>query len=251
MSRKVSRPLAAGTDTVVPSVVSGMGTRKRWATVAATAVTALVLSGCGTVASLVTRDAETSTPTRTSRPVAIPTLPTRTPTTTTAPSAPSDPLAEEVNNAADIIDRFWEGVLGQQISVDVSPFDSRTGDVPTCGGEPYGRAGFCAMKTGNDKIKWDRAAFEPMEAEGGDLAIAIAIGHEFGHEVQDIMAVPRNELQADCLSGAFTAVHGKEFSGTPQPAMGAVFGNDNERLTAFVAGTNNRAAPLKCLAYSP
>ncbi|MFV8275807.1 neutral zinc metallopeptidase [Mycobacteroides abscessus] len=212
---------------------------------------ALVLSGCasttaGTATSDTTAPPTTSTATTT-------TAPTTTTRTTTAPR-PTDPLTNDVVRALTDADAYWESTLGQRITVDVEAFDSRAGERPTCGGVPYGRAGYCAMKSGNDKIRWDRAAFEPMQRDGDDVAVAIAAAHEYGHAVQDVMGLPQAELQADCLSGVFIGAKGKRFDGSPQAAMNAVFGDDGARKAAFVKGLEGVTAsdPLAyCVAAYP
>ena len=110
------------------------------------------------------------------------------------------------------------------------------------------------MKSGNDKIRWDRAAFEPMERNGDDVAVAIAMAHEYGHAVQDATGLPQAELQADCLSGVFIGAKGKRYDGSPQAAMNAVFEGDGARKAAFVKGLDGVTAsdPLAyCVAAYP
>lgn len=252
----MTRPLANGHTSVVPSVVSIMRTRRAWATVTAAAVTALVLSACSPTT--VSGTAISSSASVTTPKAPVPTLtttatPRPTTTTTTAPR-PADPLTSDVVRALTDVDAYWESTLGQRITVDVAAFDSRIEERPTCGGVPYGRAGYCAMKSGNDKIRWDRAAFEPMERDGDDVAVAIAMAHEYGHAVQDATGLPQAELQADCLSGVFIGAKGKRYGGSPQAAMTAVFEDDGARKAAFVKGLEGVAAsdPLAyCVAAYP
>lgn len=249
----MTRPLADGHTTVVPSVVSGMNARRKVTTAVTTGLVtvALVLSACSPTTAGTATNLETASLTTPKAPV--PTITAQPAPTTTAPR-PTDPLTNDVIRALTDVDAYWESTLGQRITVDVEAFDSRIEERPTCGGVPYGRAGYCAMKSGNDKIRWDRAAFEPMERNGDDVAVAIAMAHEYGHAVQDVMGLPQAELQADCLSGVFIGAKGKRYDGSPQAAMNAVFGDDGARKAAFVKGLDGVTAsdPLAyCVAAYP
>lgn len=248
MSR-VSRPRGAGTEPFVPSVVSVMSsTRRTWATVTVSAVAALALSACGSEVS----GTATMSPTE-----------YRTPTTVTAPSstptASTETVKELVSRALHDIDPFWEQELGREISAQVVPFDSRAGDRPTCDGDAVEVAGYCPATTKQDTIIWDVSELERIRREGGDLAVALVMAHEYGHAVEDAMGQPSRgvaaENRADCLSGAYMRTNSTDYTGDWNTAINAAKPEGAEapaQRAARIAGINAGRAmadPAACLSY--
>lgn len=254
MSRKVSRPLAAGTDTVVPRVVSGMSsTRKRAFAVALGVTAVIVLSACGSTA---VEGTATVSPTA---EFTASTSMSAAPTSTTAPTETVEELVERAVKRS--IDPFLEGQLGREISVSVVPFDSAAGEQPTCDGDAIETAGYCPATTKKDTILWDVSELERIRAEGGDLAVAVVMSHEYGHAAEDVMGQPSRgvtaELRAWCMSGAYLAHAEGEYTGDLDTAISAakpegVEASDQHaaRVDAIEAG-RAMASPSACLSYRP
>ncbi|SLB84954.1 lipoprotein peptidase [Mycobacteroides abscessus subsp. abscessus] len=254
MSRTVSRPHGLGSDTVVPSVVSGMGsTRRTWATVTATALAVLVLSGCGTTTT--TETAISSTASLTTPKAPVPTL-----TRTTEP-APTETIKELVERTIRDADRFWEQELGRDIGVRVEPFDSSRGDRPTCDGNTTNVASYCSATTKEDTILWDVPELERIRSEGGDLAVAAVMSHEYGHAVLDDMGQNpignTAERRAWCATGAYLGANSTDYTGDWNTAINAAKPEGAEapaQRAARIAGINAGRAmsnPAACLSYSP
>lgn len=252
MSRTVSRPHGLGSDTVVPSVVSGMGsTRRTWATVTATALAVLVLSGCGTTTT--TETAISSTASLTTPKAPVPTL-----TRTTEP-APTETIKELVERTIRDADRFWEQELGRDIGVRVEPFDSSRGDRPTCDGNTTNVASYCSATTKEDTILWDVPELERIREEGGDLAVAAVMSHEYGHAVLDDMGQNpignTAERRAWCATGAYLGANADEYTGDWNTAITAAKpegAEDADQRAARIAGIEAGRAmadPAACLSY--
>ncbi|MBP2452489.1 neutral zinc metallopeptidase [Mycolicibacterium lutetiense] len=223
-------------------------------------VAAVALSGCG-AASIMTRDAETSTVTTTTQrttPVAVPTRSKPIPTTTQR--EPSDPLSRSVKRILTDIDRFWEGGMGlgsNSVTFSVAEFDSRTEEVPICGVTRYDVAGYCEQGD-KDMLMWDRAAFADKEARGGDMAMAVTLAHEYGHAVQDFMGRFHGnrfvEVQADCLSGVYMSANLDKYGSLDDLVRRALptspIGQKPAREKAFKEGFAEVPDKLEhCLAY--
>lgn len=260
MSRsRVSRPHEPGTARVVPSVVSGMGsTRRTWATVTTAAVvTALVLSACGTTT--VSGTATSSTAAMTTPKAPVPTL-TRTPAAST-PTASPETIKELVERTIRDADRFWEQELGRDIGVRVEPFDSSRGERPKCDGDAYEVAGYCSATTKEDTIRWDISEMNRIREEGGDLAVAAVMSHEFGHAVLDDMGQNpvgnTAERRAWCATGAYLAHAEGDYTGDWNTAIAAAKPEGAEapdQRAARIAGIDAGRAmsnPSACLSYSP
>ncbi|MDX1691175.1 MAG: neutral zinc metallopeptidase [Acidimicrobiia bacterium] len=93
------------------------------------------------------------------------------------------------------------------------PYLPSTGDLPTCDGELL-QASFYANNVfycpGDDYVAWDdETLFPALYQSIGDFAIGQLLAHEWATAAQDRAGLPTEgltaELQADCLSGAFTA----------------------------------------------
>lgn len=103
----------------------------------------------------------------------------------------------------------WHDLDGGFYSADTSAADSRP---PPCSGTVQsleGNAYYCGSV---DAIAWDRGALLPVLREHyGDAAVAVVLGHELGHAVQQRAGMDvgssrdpmRTEAGADCYAGAF------------------------------------------------
>ncbi|SKU66864.1 putative metalloprotease [Mycobacteroides abscessus subsp. abscessus] len=253
MSHKVSRPHEPGTARVVPSVVSGMSTRKRWATVTATVVTAIALSACGSTTAGVATVSES--------PAAMTTPKAPVPTLTRTQEPVKESLPALVERTIRDADRFWEQELGRDIGVSVVKFNSAAGDRPTCDGSTTRAASYCSTTTKEDTILWDVPELERIRSEGGDMAVALVMAHEYGHAVLDDMGQNpigvTAENRADCMSGAYLAHAEGEYTGDWDRAIAAAKPEGIEapdQRAARVAGINAGRAmtdPAACLTYSP
>ncbi|WP_036436338.1 neutral zinc metallopeptidase [Mycolicibacterium mageritense] len=231
-----------------------MGTRKRWATVTAAVVTAIALSACGTT---------TTAGTAISSPAVMTTPKAPMPTLTAAPTtaAAAETVQELVWRALNDIDPFWETALGRTISAEVVPFDSRLGERPTCDGDAVKVAGYCPATTKSDTIIWDVSELERIRTEGGDLAVALVMAHEYGHAVEDAVGQPSRgvtaENRADCLSGAYMRTNATDYTGDWDAAVNAAKPEgteDADQRAARIAGIEAGRAmtdPAACLSYSP
>lgn len=220
MSSRVSRPLADGYDTLDSDVLHGMNARRISTAVTTGLVAAgLLLSACGATTAGTAISPETASVTTPKAPV--PTITAQPAPTTTAPrpsgTRPTDPLAASVHDILKDIDGFWEQTMGLgsgAVTFSVEDFDSRTGVVPKCGDEPYDVAGYCELGD-HDEMQWDRAAFEDKRAQGGEMAMALTLSHEYGHAVQDTLGKFHGnrfvEVQADCLAGVYMSARGSQY----------------------------------------
>lgn len=259
MSRsRVSRPLAAGYATLDSGVLHGMGsTRRTWATVTATALAALVLSGCGTTTA---GTAISSTAAMTTPKAPVPTL-TRTTEPAPKTAAPHETIKALVERTIRDADRFWGDALGRNIGVKVEPFDSSRGERPKCDGDAYEVAGYCSATTKEDTIRWDISEMNRIREEGGDLAVAAVMSHEYGHAVLDDMGQNpvgnTAERRAWCATGSYLAHAEGEYTGNWDSAVNAAKPEgieDAAQRAARIAGINAGRAmtdPAACLSYSP
>ncbi|HEY5878578.1 MAG TPA: hypothetical protein VIU11_06700 [Nakamurella sp.] len=140
-------------------------------------------------------------------------------------------IRAEVTQAFDVVNQYWVDLFGTWQDKQGNPiqwwtpqlyngdgfYDSTTGRVPDCGGQPVDsgpNAGFCGSAlAGTGTLSWDMQLFR-MGGGVGDGAFYVTVAHEFGHAAQarfqhdaEGAAVPADvgpavELQADCLAGA-------------------------------------------------
>lgn len=227
--------------------------RKRWATVTATALAALVLSACGTTTA---GNATSSTAAMTTPKAPVPTL-TAAPTPTEAQESIKALVERTIRDA----DRFWGDALGRDITVEVKSFDSRAGDRPTCDGNTTNVASYCSATTKEDTIRWDISEMNRIRSEGDDLAVALVMAHEYGHAVLDDMGQNpigvTAENRADCLSGAYLGANAHDYTGDWNTAIAAAKPEGAEapdqraaRIAGIEAG-RAMADPAACLSYSP
>lgn len=249
---RVSRPLAAGYATLDSGVLHGMSsTRRTWATVTATALAVLVLSACGTTTS---GTAISSTAAMTTPKASVPTL-TAAPKT----AAPPETIKALVERTIRDADRFWGDALGRNIGVRVEPFDSSRGERPKCDGDAYEVAGYCSATTKEDTIRWDISEMNRIREEGGDLAVAAVMSHEFGHAVLDDMGQNpvgnTAERRAWCATGAYLGANAHDYTGEWNTAVNAAKPEGAEapdQRAARIAGINAGRAmadPAACLSY--
>jgi predicted metalloprotease len=163
-------------------------------------------------------------------------------------------------------------------TVFVAPGDS----VPTgCNDDADDSAFFYCPADDTIYISQERAArkwngtdgYDGEQNRGGDFAVAVAVAHEYGHNVQSELNLPMDpdfvmpsELQADCLAGAFTRI--AEIQGildTTDVEEGSQarydvgdystnpsqhHGTPEERAAAFSTGYDNNT-PAACSVYNP
>ena len=126
-----------------------------------------------------------------------------------------------------------------------------------CGVLPLGNAFYCPANAG---VYYDNNLLATFLNQIGDMAPAFIIGHEIGHHVSWILgwtlviSTKQNELQADCLAGAWTKSandRGLLEQGDLEEAVGALLlvadpdftwfdptahGTADQRVFAFAAG---------------
>ncbi|MGH2558565.1 MAG: neutral zinc metallopeptidase [Thermomicrobiales bacterium] len=155
------------------------------------------------------------------------------------------------------IDAYWQGLFAATAvgyeSPDVIAF---VGATPTgCGyAADQGFALYCSL---DQTIYYDIGWYEVIVLEVGDFAWVNVLAHEWGHHVQHILQVngvsnPRGrppiqeELQADCLAGAYALDAetrglldvGDVFEAVTLAALSGStdHGTGDDRLTAFMSG---------------
>ncbi len=129
------------------------------------------------------------------------------------------PLADVAPTITAALDTFWSivypevfGTPWTPVSATI-PYRPSTGPLPTCGGFSAdrsfyeGNAFYCPP---DDYVAWDdEGLFPGLYTEIGDFAVGLVLATEWGHAVQTRAALPTEgidaQLQADCLSGAWTA----------------------------------------------
>lgn len=251
----MTRPRELGSRWDVPRVVPRVRTQ-RAATVITTVVAALALSACGSTTAgtaLTTPSAAITTP-----KAPVPTL-TRT-TAAPRPDTDTESTTALVKRTLTDVDDFWEQELGREISVTIKQFDSSAGDRPTCDGDAYEVAGFCPASNG-DTIRFDISEMSRIREEGGDLAVALVMAHEYGHAVENAVGQPSRgvtaENRADCLSGAYLARASEHYTGDWDRAVSAAKPEGPEgadqyaaRVAAIEAG-RAMSNPAACLSYTP
>lgn len=178
------------------------------------------------------------------------------------------------------LEEFWSAEMPAVWGIDYQPvaafgpyYVSR-GDVPECGGplgpESYSQNAFyCSV---DDTVQWDiEDLILPLYEEYGDFTVALVMAHEWGHAIQarfgfsDEHPTIVQELQADCLAGAWTYYVDSGQSqnlilepGDLEEAMAGFLligdglgtapdgpnahGGSFDRLTAFFDGFNNGVA---------
>ncbi|GAB5896999.1 hypothetical protein OKHIL_28060 [Mycolicibacterium mageritense] len=183
------------------------------------------------------------------------------PTLTAAPktAAPPETIKALVERTIRDADRFWGDALGRNIGVRVEPFDSSRGERPKCDGDAVKVAGYCPATTKSDTILWDVPELERIRSEGGDLAVAAVMSHEYGHAVLDDMGQNpignTAERRAWCATGAYLAHAEGEYTGDWNTAINAAKPEGAEapaqraaRIAGFYAG-RAMADPAACLSY--
>ena len=126
---------------------------------------------------------------------------------TPAPSE-SESLRKTVALAREHLDRFWTEQLGvYRPPVRVEAYTPGTPG-PCFASRPKGNAYHC-MERLQRGIYYDPAFFEELLHDHGQYAPVLVLAHEWGHHVQSFIEQPymfslQDELQADCLAGAFT-----------------------------------------------
>jgi predicted metalloprotease len=191
---------------------------------AAVLLAGLALSACGDDSSASAEDPETvfTTVTRSPTEPTTPTDPTTTDTTETTgptesmtiePTGKVDPeeLAEDVDAAVTVTDRYWTDHWNDFFTGSYTPptvvglYDGYDeANAPTCFGEPLppGNAFYCPD---GDFVAWDQTLIE-LGYEVGDAWPYLIVAHEWGHAVQARLSMnlqsEQYELQADCLAGA-------------------------------------------------
>lgn len=258
MSGRVSRPRAVGSDTLDSGVLHGMSSTRRISTAVTTGLVAagLLLSACSPTTAGTATSPETASVTTPKAPV-----PTITAQPAPTPSVAQETIKALVKRALHDVDDFWETALGRTISAEVVPFDSRLGERPTCDGNTTNVASYCSATTKEDTILWDVSEMSRIRSEGGDLAVALVMAHEYGHAVLDDMGQNpigvTAENRADCLSGAYLAHAEGDYTGDWNTAVNAAKPEGAEapdQRAARIAGINAGRAmadPAACLSYSP
>jgi predicted metalloprotease len=122
--------------------------------------------------------------------------------------------------------------------------------------------------------KWNGTdGYDGEQNRGGDYAVAVAVAHEYGHNVQHELGLPTDpnfvmpsELQADCLAGAFTRIasiqgildetdveegsQARSDVGDYSTDPTQHHGTPEQRAEAFSMGFDNEA-PSVCSVYNP
>jgi predicted metalloprotease len=133
----------------------------------------------------------------------------------------ADDLSDTVQNVAGELDAYWSGVFAQRgWSYTTPKLLLQRGGQPlatACDESPPPiQGGYCPD---DDTIKLDLDSSDPgsfvsdMTSTGRDYGVVVfAVAHEWAHHVQNARDAYTNisltdELQADCLSGVFTAAY--------------------------------------------
>jgi predicted metalloprotease len=114
------------------------------------------------------------------------------------------------------IEEFWAATFGDSFNEKFTPvkelvsWDSDGVDGVFCGNPTYGNlnAAFCVTQ---NIIGWDRGEFlSGLRKTNGDMAVTMALAHEYGHSVQKQAKLVISgtqtlvqEQQADCLAGVY------------------------------------------------
>lgn len=221
----MTRPQKRANEHTPRSVTHCMKMSRARITASALALTAaLALSACGAVG-LVSQDTDTVTPTTTTAtsapsttrtPAAVPTLPTREPAPATENVADApDPLTAEVWVIAEDVDRFWEAMTGRTFDADVRTV---TGTA-RCGDTDGDLAVACFRDGAKPELRWSHGGVERLQQEGTNVAVALLLGHEYGHvvlrETGNSTRDGREERVADCLGAVYLSVSKLDLGLTP------------------------------------
>jgi predicted metalloprotease len=136
------------------------------------------------------------------------------PTEADATQAEIETMMNKLAAGRDLLDSFWrENLAGQKISY-ISPRTvAFTGRINTlCGVIGSGNAAYCERSNTiyfdvNFFVRMMKMTAQNLNSDG-DMAVIAILAHEWGHAVQAQIEIGSrvpmvNELQADCLSGAF------------------------------------------------
>lgn len=184
---------------------------------------------------------------------------------------------EDIEGAVTVVDTFWRSYFGASYQSPrvVGTYDGFSSNVPTCAGQPLAplNAYYCIPA---DYVAWDVNLLSLFYAVQGDGLVYLLVAHEWGHAIQARLdpsqVALQKELQADCLGGA--ALAGSSVSAFRTDGGGGLIweegdvaeifaaltaiadetpwsnasdhGNDEERIDAFVTGTQGGVAA--CLA---
>jgi predicted metalloprotease len=116
-------------------------------------------------------------------------------------------FSRDIQAAEEIAEEYWAQRLGGGFSpVQQLIAYEREGDV-SCGGEPLPRNNAVYCSAGDFiayDVNWAFAAFQQI----GDAFLFYLLGHEYAHGIQARLGVQKQftiqqELQADCMAGAF------------------------------------------------
>jgi predicted metalloprotease len=167
---------------------------------------------------------------------------TETPAAGEATEADIETMMGKLVAAGDLLDRFWrENFAGQNLSYTSPKTVAYTGRVNTlCGVIRRGTAAYCPR---SHTIYFDVNFFDGMMKltaanlnSDGDMAVIAVLAHEWAHAIQSqtrTSGKPQlmNELQADCLSGAFARYATEkgvlEEGDTKEAAFAFALGGDN------------------------
>ncbi len=122
-------------------------------------------------------------------------------------------LFDLVDFAVNDIDNFWRQTF-VEYNLEyfppnvVQPYTANYPVYTECGESIPNNAFYCSL---DHTISYDAELFDYLLQEIGDFAVAAILGHEWGHALQGqlglfgTMMTIDSELQADCLTGAYTA----------------------------------------------
>jgi predicted metalloprotease len=121
-------------------------------------------------------------------------------------SSSSSSFASDVSIAVRVVERYWGSrIVGFQPVSGVVPY--RIDGELMCGSQPIPtqNAAYCPI---GDFIAYDVNWSEQVYQELGDAFVFYLLGHEYAHAVQQRLGINyqftiHQELQADCLAGAY------------------------------------------------
>ncbi|MEU4692783.1 neutral zinc metallopeptidase [Actinoplanes sp. NPDC023714] len=123
-------------------------------------------------------------------------------------------FSRDIQAAEEIAEEYWEQRLGAGFSPvrRLIPYE-REGDVD-CAGEPLPRNNAVYCSAGDFiayDVNWAFAAFQQV----GDAFLFYLLGHEYAHGIQARLGIRKEftieqELQADCMAGAFIGDKARE-----------------------------------------
>ncbi|HEU4346606.1 MAG TPA: neutral zinc metallopeptidase [Actinoplanes sp.] len=119
-------------------------------------------------------------------------------------------FVDDIEGAQKLAEEYWGGVF-REFGLNFTPVSEvipyeRDGEVD-CGGQPLTRNNAAYCSAGDFiayDVNWAFAAFRQI----GDAFIFYLLGHEYAHGIQERLGVRaqftiQQELQADCMSGAY------------------------------------------------